>query len=104
MSNANTPVTLEILDKEYRIACPQGEEDTLRASAHFLNRRIKEIRESGKAIGADRIAVMTALNLAHEYLTKEEQQQQNAAKLSSRYKALQERIDTAIRAAQQLEF
>ena len=104
MSKPSIPITVEILDKEYRIACPTGQEDTLRASAQFLNNRIQEIRESGKAIGSDRIAVMTALNLAHEHLSSAEQQKRQDTQLASRYKALQERIDKAIRAAQQLEF
>ena len=50
MSSNATPVTVQILDKEYRIACPAGEEDSLRKSATLLNSRIHEVRESGKVM------------------------------------------------------
>ena len=68
MSSVKSPVVLNILDKEYRIACPKGEEDSLQASAHLLNVRIQEIRDGGKVMGPDRMAVMAALNLAHDLL------------------------------------
>jgi cell division protein ZapA len=55
-----------ILDKEYLVACPEEERDALRESAKYLNDRMTEIRGSGKVVGMDRIAVMAALNLAHE--------------------------------------
>jgi cell division protein ZapA len=55
-----------ILDKEYLVACPEEERDALRASAKYLNDKMAEIRGSGKVVGMDRIAVMAALNLAHE--------------------------------------
>jgi cell division protein ZapA len=55
-----------ILDKEYLVACPEEEREALRASAKYLNDKMAEIRGSGKVVGMDRIAVMAALNLAHE--------------------------------------
>jgi cell division protein ZapA len=73
MSENNLPVTVTILDKDYRIACPRDEKDGLLASAEYLNRHIKEIRNSGKVVGADRIAVLAALNITHELLTQRTQ-------------------------------
>jgi cell division protein ZapA len=61
-------VKVYILDKEYLVACPEEERDALKASAKYLNDRMTEIRGSGKVVGIDRIAVMAALNLAHEIL------------------------------------
>lgn len=63
------PVTVIIMDKEYRVACPPDERDALLASASLLNERMREIRDSGKVIGAERIGVMAALNIAHELLS-----------------------------------
>ena len=68
MSEDLKRVTVRLLDKEYQIACPDDERDALVESADFLNRKMKEIRDSGKVIGVDRIAVMAALNLCHEML------------------------------------
>jgi cell division protein ZapA len=59
-------IKVYILDKEYLVACPDDERDALEASAKYLNERMMEIRTSGKVVGIDRIAVMAALNLAHE--------------------------------------
>ncbi len=60
------PVLVKILGKDYRIACADGEQETLRQSAQELDMQMKEIRDSGKVNGTDRIAIMAALNLTHE--------------------------------------
>ncbi len=59
-------VKITILEKEYIVACPEGEEEALRASARHLSEKMKEIRSGGKVVGHDRIAVMAGLNIAHE--------------------------------------
>ena len=97
------PITVQILDKEYRIACPAGEEEALRESATFLNKRIIEVRESGKVIGPDRITVMAALNLAHEFLSERSKQEQVTSSINNRVRTLHQRIDNAIRSSNQLE-
>jgi cell division protein ZapA len=60
---------VSILGKSYRISCADDERDELLEAVAYVDRRMREIRESGKVIGADRIAVMAALNIAHELLT-----------------------------------
>jgi len=60
------PVDVKILGKDYRIACAENEQETLMHSAEELDEQMKEIRDSGKVNGTDRIAVLAALNLAHE--------------------------------------
>ena len=52
------------MEKEYVVACPYEERSALLDAAEFLNGRMREIRDSGKVVGLDRIAVMVALNLA----------------------------------------
>lgn len=61
-------VTVRIMGREYTVVCPPEEHEALVASADFLNERMTAIRKRGKALGAERIAVMTALNLARELL------------------------------------
>ena len=60
------PVAIKILGKEYRIACSEDEQETLLRSAQKLDEQMREIRDSGAVNGADRIAVIAALNLTHE--------------------------------------
>lgn len=64
----NLSVTVRIMGREYTVVCPQEEHEALVASADFLNERMMAIRKRGKALGAERIAVMAALNLARELL------------------------------------
>ena len=67
MSQANT-VTVKILDKEYQVACPEEQEPHLVVSAKYLDKQMRGIRDSGKVIGLERIAVMAALNISYELL------------------------------------
>lgn len=69
-------VTVSILDKEYRVACSDSERAGLQASARLLHESMSRIRSTGTVIGIERIAVMAALNIAHELI-------QTKAELSS---------------------
>ena len=59
---------ISILGREYRVACKESERDELLQAVQFLDGRMLEIRDSGKIAGTERIAVMAALNIAHEVL------------------------------------
>ena len=72
MSQPNT-VTVKILDKDYQVACPEEQESELLVSAKYLDKQMRGIRETGKVIGLERIAVMAALNISHELLQASEQ-------------------------------
>lgn len=61
-------VDVSILDRQYRIACPDEERESLMASVDYLDKKMREIKDSGKIAGTDRIAVMAALNITHELL------------------------------------
>lgn len=62
------PINLKILDKDYIIACPADECEDLMDSARYLTKKMQEVRESGKVVSTERIAVMAALNIVHELL------------------------------------
>jgi len=62
-------IDVTILDRQYRVACPDGERENLLASVAYLDQKMREIKGTGKIAGADRIAVMAALNIAHELLS-----------------------------------
>lgn len=66
MTKKSQPVTLIIMGKEYKIVCDEDEQDELLHSAHQLDIQMRKMRDSGKIAAPDRIAVMAALNLAHE--------------------------------------
>ena len=66
-------VSVSILDKEYQVACPADQEAELIVSASYLDKQMRSIRESGKVIGLERIAVMAALNISHELLKASEE-------------------------------
>ncbi len=61
-------VKVRILDQEYTVACPEDAKNDLLQSADYVDRKMREIRQGGKVVGTDRIAVMAALNIAHELL------------------------------------
>jgi cell division protein ZapA len=61
-------VDVAILDRQYRIACPDEERDGLMAAVDYLDKKMREIKDGGKIAGTDRIAVMAALNITHELL------------------------------------
>ena len=61
-------VTINVMGREFRVAAPGGEERQLAASVEYLNKKMREIRDTGKVVGNERIAIMTALNIAHEFL------------------------------------
>ncbi len=67
MSDTNT-LNIDILGKEYRVSCPPEARQDLERAAQLLNTRMTEIKDQGKLFGLERIAVMTALNLSHDYL------------------------------------
>jgi cell division protein ZapA len=66
MNKKPQPVSLTIMGKEYKIACATDEQSDLIQSAQQLDVQMRQMRDSGKVTGADKIAVMAALNLAHE--------------------------------------
>lgn len=103
MRSNNNPVTVHILDKEYRILCQDGEQDDLLASARYLDMKMREIRATGKVIGSDRIAVMAALNIAHELLKHQQSKDENTQSLSQRIHSLQKKVEIALNSGNRLE-
>ncbi len=87
------PVTVRILEKEYKISCPAGEHESLVASAKHVHDNMKKIRDGGKALGAERIAVMAAINIAHELVNANNKIDPD---ISARLDMLQQSVDTAL--------
>ncbi len=94
--------SIRILEKEDQVAGPAGEKADLMASADLLNQKMREIRDSGKVVGLDRVAVMAALNMANELLQRTDDDRELKDIVGLRVKAMRERLDTALGTGQQL--
>ena len=101
--DSSRPLSVRILEKEYFVACPADERAALLDSAELLNGRMKEIRDSGKIVGLDRIAVMAALNLAHEVIRLRARDSGSEQETTHRLRHLRERVEAALENGQQLE-
>lgn len=86
-------VSVGILDKEYKIACQNGQQEDLRASAQYLDRCMRDVRNNGRIIGADRIAIVAALNISHELLEQRRAHKLLEQNLNERIRILQHKIE-----------
>ena len=98
-----THVTVRILEKEYFVSCPSDERADLLDSAEYLNKKMREIRDTGKVVGADRIAVMAALNMANELLRLRKQDTELQGTVSGRVKNMRERVESTLQRTRQLD-
>jgi cell division protein ZapA len=96
MNTKPQPVSLIIMGKEYRIACDPEEQDDLIHSAQQLDVQLRKMRDSGKITGPDRIAVMAALNLAHELQMMKNQNAQLNQRLSECLTKLSHKIENVL--------
>ena len=103
MTQQISQVSVRILDKEYQVACPAEERTDLLDSAEILNNKMREIRDSGRIVGLDRIAVMAALNMANDLLHAKARDQQLEGDFSQRLKLISDRVETALSGSQQLD-
>jgi cell division protein ZapA len=103
MSEQSARVSVRILEKEYFVACPHEERADLLDSAELLNGKMREIRDSGKVVGLDRIAVMAALNLANELLKTRGRGDGIAGDLGVRLRRLNDRLEAALSRSPHLE-
>jgi len=97
------PINVSILDKEYKVACPVGEQPALLASAKYLDGKMREVRDNGSIIGSERIAVITALNIANELLNGDNLGIDVDTEISPRLKNLESKITRVLEQARQLE-
>jgi len=103
LSSDSNPISVHILDKEFLIACPEEEEISLRSSAQYLDRKMREVRDSGKIVGLERIAVMVALNITHDLLNNKDLNQDLNQSVNSRVKNIQEKVESALHKGKQME-
>ena len=93
MSKVSEPVTIRVLDREYTVGVEPDERDSLVAAAKLLDNKMREIRGSNKLAAVDRIAVLAALNLAHELQQARTDNERRDRELSRTVGAMQRRLD-----------
>jgi cell division protein ZapA len=95
---AESPKTIEIsiLGRSYKIACEDSERDALLEAAAYLDGKMGEIKQGGKVNGTDRIAVMAALNIAHEFLTTKLGNGFDIGQARRRISQIEAKLDTAL--------
>jgi len=96
-------ISINLMGREFRVGCPEGEEKQLMASVDYLNRKLKEVRDVGKVVGNERIAMMAALNIAHEYMSNSGKAHAGSsdAAIRRRILAMQETLESALAADQE---
>jgi cell division protein ZapA len=92
----NEPVSVRILDREYTVGVEPAERDSLTAAARMLDARMREIRGNNRMAAVDRVAVLAALNLAHELHLMRDELAQQQQRFQSAMDALNRRVDDAI--------
>jgi len=103
MTEKTINTTIEILGKFYPVRCQESEAKSLQQAAEYLNNQMKDVQDSGKAINLERIAIITALNMAHQLLQIDQQKSGLMSKINQRIAHLQDKLDSAINKTMQTE-
>ena len=96
MSADPKALQVTVMGREFRVACPENEQKELLEAVDYLNKKMDEIRDGGKVVGVERIAIMAALNIAHELLTTKVGGFDMAA-LKRRMQSMETTLDQALR-------
>ena len=99
----NSTLVVSILDREFRVSCPPEEQQHLLDSAEVLDQRMREIRDTGRVIGVDRIAMMAALNLTSELLSQEHNVQTNSQSAEKAIDRMADKIERCLHETESLD-
>jgi cell division protein ZapA len=92
----STPVAVNILDREFLIGCTPDERAGLLAAASYLDGKMREVRGASRTQGIDRIAVLAALNMAHELLQARQRNDSETGVVAQHLQALRAKLDAAL--------
>ena len=95
MSNSNEPVSIKLLDREYTVGVEPGGRDSLMAAARLLETRMRELRGGNRMAAVDRVAVLAALNMAHEMQQLRDGEAGRDAELANALQDLRRSLDRA---------
>ena len=94
--SSDAPVSVNILDREFLIGCTPEEKPGLIAAAAYLDAKMREIRSNARSAGVDRIAVMAALNIAHELMQLRAHNDSDNGALAQHLQMLRAKLDGAL--------
>ncbi len=94
--SSNEPVALRLIDREFLIACSPEEREGLLEAASFLDRKMRELKANAKAPSFERLAVLTAISVAHEFLILRKQHEGQEQRLSDGLASLRSKLDAAL--------
>jgi cell division protein ZapA len=96
MGEAQKTIEVNLLGRTYRVACEDHERESLMQAVAYLDAKMNEIRKAGKVLGAERIAVMAALNVAHELLNVKLGDGFDIGQAKRRISAIESQLDAAL--------
>jgi cell division protein ZapA len=96
MADGAKTIDVELLGRSYRVACTDGEREALLQAVAYLDGKMNEIKAAGKVTGSERIAVMAALNIAHELLSTKLGGGYDIGQVKRRIAALESKLDSAL--------
>jgi cell division protein ZapA len=96
MSNAEKVIAIQLLDRKFQVKCSADQSEILRQASDYLANKMSEVRDGSKVIGAERIAMVTALNIAYELLVLQQQKDSYLEMMSKRIEELQKKIESAL--------
>ena len=102
MSKEAKGLDVNIMGREFRVSCTEEERRDLLKAVDYVNAKMREIRDTGKVIGVERIAIMAALNVAHEYLSTRMDGGFDVGEFKRRMLSMQATIDQAMNGQDEL--
>ncbi len=96
MNKTIKPIEVNILGKPFKVACPEHQELALYSAAEYLDKKMRELRETGRIIGLERIAIVAALNITNELLAERSITEDHSDLASEKIEKLQKKIDSAL--------
>jgi cell division protein ZapA len=102
MSDETIGTSVQIMGKTYQIKCPQTEVNSLQRAAQYLEEKMRVMRDAG-TLSADRVAIITALNIVHQLLMVEQQKNHHFQSINQRLHDLQTKVEQALAQNAQME-
>lgn len=103
MNNPIVITSIEILGKVYQIKCPKNEIESLKQAARFLEQKMITVKEVNQIIGIEKLAVITALNIVHEFISSEHENTKKSQLIQCKITDLQNKIEDALTQNIQME-
>jgi cell division protein ZapA len=94
--SSTEPVALRLIDREFLIACSPGEREGLLEAAGFLDRQMRELKANAKAPSFERLAVLAAISVTHDFLILRKQHENQEQRLSDGLATLRSKLDAAL--------